>query len=104
MKVGIVGDAKRAVAWEKHLRPHRIVKEVELCAHINEVGKVDACLLIDDTDQNLDLLLEGIHQGFNCFLISRPPTNTQKHIGQLRRPEFIFSFRTGPLLHLLHNG
>ncbi|MAL18974.1 MAG: hypothetical protein CL670_04730 [Balneola sp.] len=78
MKVGIVGDAKRAVAWEKHLRPHRIVKEVELCAHINEVGKVDACLLIDDTDQNLDLLLEGIHQGFNCFLISRPPTNTQK--------------------------
>jgi hypothetical protein len=78
MKVGIVGDAKRAVAWEKHLRPHRVVQEVELCPHINEVGKVDACLLIDETEKNLDLLLKGIHQGLNCFLISRPPTNTTK--------------------------
>lgn len=78
MKVGIVGDAKRAVAWEQHLRPHQIVREVELCPTIKEVGKVDACLLIDETAQNLDILLEGIHQGLNCFLISRPPTNTQK--------------------------
>lgn len=78
MKVGIVGDAKRAVAWEQHLRPHRIVQEVELCPNINEVGQVDACLLIDETDQNLDILLEGIQLGLNCFLISRQPTNTQK--------------------------
>ncbi len=78
MKVGIVGDAKRAVAWEQHLRPHRIVQEVELCPGIREVGKVDACLLIDETEQNLDILLEGIQLGLNCFLISRQPTNTQK--------------------------
>lgn len=78
MKVGIVGDAKRAVAWEQHLRPHQIVKEVELCPAIKEVGKVDACLLIDESDNKLDLLLEGIQQGLNCFLISRPPTNTEK--------------------------
>lgn len=78
MKVGIVGDAKRAVAWEKHLRPHQIVREVELCPHITEVGKVDACLLVDESDQNLDILLQGIQLGLNCFLISRQPTNTQK--------------------------
>lgn len=78
MKVGIVGDAKRAVAWEQHLRPHRIVQEVELCPSIREVGAVDACLLIDETEQNLDILLEGIQLGLNCFLISRQPTNAQK--------------------------
>ncbi|MGN8224880.1 hypothetical protein [Gracilimonas sp. BCB1] len=78
MKVGIVGDAKRAVAWEQHLRPHRIVQEVELCPSIGEVGKVDACLLIDETEKNLDILLEGIQLGLNCFLISRQPTNTPK--------------------------
>lgn len=78
MKVGIVGDAKRAVAWEKHLRPHQIVREVELCPTIHEVGKVDACLLIDETEQNLDILLEGVQMGLNIFLISRQPTNTEK--------------------------
>ena len=78
MKVGIIGDAKRAVAWEQHLRPHRIVREVELCAHLKEVDDVDACLLIDDTPSNLDILLEAIQRGLNCFLISRQPTHSQK--------------------------
>lgn len=78
MKVGIVGDAKRGVAWERHLRPHRIVTEVELCAEISEVGNVDACFLVDESEHNLDYLLDGIHQGFNCFLISPQPTNTEK--------------------------
>jgi len=78
MKVGIVGDAKRAVAWERHLRPHQIVHEVELCPHIREVGEVEACFLVDESDQNLDILLEGIRQGLNCFLISRQPTDTTK--------------------------
>ncbi|MDR9417102.1 MAG: hypothetical protein RI564_12525 [Gracilimonas sp.] len=78
MKVGIVGDAKRAVAWEQHLRPHQIVKEVELCAHINEIGDVDACLLVDESDQNLEVLQEGIQLGLNCYLISKMPTDSVK--------------------------
>jgi hypothetical protein len=78
MKVGIVGDAKRAVAWERHLRPHQIVQEVELCAHIHEIGHVDACLLVDESENNLDILLEGIRQGLNCFLIARQPTDSKK--------------------------
>jgi len=78
MKVGIVGDAKRGVAWERHLRPHKIVQEVELCPSIEDVGDVDALFLVDESDQNLDVLLEGIQQGLNCYLISRQPTDSQK--------------------------
>ncbi len=84
MKVGIVGDASRAVAWEQHLRPHRIVREVELCAHIDEISNVDACLLIDDSDSNLDNLLQAIRRGLNCFLISSPPSDVAK-LGQIQR-------------------
>ena len=78
MKVGIIGDAERGVAWERHLRPHQIVREVELCAHLSEIGNVDACFIVNDTDENLNILLEGIRRGLNCFLISPQPTNTQK--------------------------
>lgn len=78
MKVGIIGDAKRGVAWERHLRPHKIVREVELCSSISEMGQVDACFIVDETDQNLDILLEAIQLGFNCYLISRQPTNSAK--------------------------
>lgn len=78
MKVGIIGDAKRAVAWEKHLRPHRIVQEVDLCPVLKDVGKVDACFILDDSPNNLDILLEGVRLGLNCFLISDQPTNTSK--------------------------
>ncbi|MEX0608379.1 MAG: hypothetical protein WD016_03920 [Balneolaceae bacterium] len=75
MKVGIIGDAKRAVAWEQHLRPHRIVHEVDLCPTIQTVGEVDACFLIDESPDNLHVLLEGIQMGLNCFLISKPPSD-----------------------------
>lgn len=78
MKVGIVGDAKRGVAWERHLRPHRIVQEVELCPHISEIGEVDACFLVDESSHDLDILLEGIRLGLNCYLISRMPTDLDK--------------------------
>jgi hypothetical protein len=78
MKVGIIGDATRAVAWERHLRPHQIVQEVELCPGIAELGDVDACFLVDESEYNLDLLLDAIHQGLNCFLVALQPTNTKK--------------------------
>ncbi|MTI86531.1 MAG: hypothetical protein FH748_01035 [Balneolaceae bacterium] len=78
MKVGIVGNAERGVAWEKHLRPHRIVQEVDLCHRLQDIGAVDACLILDDSDQNLGVLLQGIRRGLNCFLISDQPTNTSQ--------------------------
>ncbi len=78
MKVGIVGDAKRTVAWEKHLRPHAIVQEVDLAPTLQDVGKVDACIILDDTAANLDLLLEAVRNGYNSFLIAKQPTDTEK--------------------------
>lgn len=78
MKVGIVGDATRTVAWEKHLRPHGIVSEVNLVPSIADLDKVDACLILDDTSSNLDNLLTAIQLGYNCFLIAKQPTNVSK--------------------------
>lgn len=75
MIVGIVGDTERAMAWEQHLRPHQIVQEVDVCTNIEDVGKVDACLLVDDSESNLNTLLECIQKGLNCFLISKAPTD-----------------------------
>ena len=75
MKVGIVGDATRGVAWEHHLRPHNVVTEVELCPNISDLHAVDACLILDETDQNLEVLLEGVRRGFHCFFIAKQPTD-----------------------------
>lgn len=78
MKVGIVGDAKRAMAWEKHLRPHAIVKQVDLAPSLQELQNIDACFILNDTESNLDLLLEAIQKGLNSFLICKQPTDIQK--------------------------
>lgn len=78
MKVGIVGDATRTVAWEKHLRPHGIVSEVNLVPSISDLGKLDACLILDDSLNNLDNLLQAIQLGYNCFLIAKQPTDSIK--------------------------
>jgi hypothetical protein len=78
MKVGIVGDATRGIAWEQHLRPHNIVEQVDLCSSLNELDKVDACLLLDESENNLDSLLEAVQQGLNCFFVAKQPTNITK--------------------------
>ena len=78
MKVGIVGDATRTVAWEKHLRPHGIVSEVNLVPSISDLGEVDACLILDNSSTNLDTLLEAVHSGYSSFLIAKQPTDILK--------------------------
>ncbi len=78
MKVGIVGDAARTTAWEKHLRPHAIVSEVNLVPTIKDLGDIDACFILDDSPEKLDHLLEAIRLGNNCFMISKQPTNSKK--------------------------
>lgn len=76
MKIGIVGPAERAVAWEQHLRPHHSVSEVIIAAQLQDIGDVDGCLIMDDTEQQLDILLKALQKGYHSFLISRLPTNT----------------------------
>ena len=74
MRIGIVGPAERAVAWENHLRPHPSVSEVVIAPTLNDVGSVNACLLLDDSEDRMAHLLEAVKSGFHTFLISKLPT------------------------------
>lgn len=75
MKIGIVGPADRAIAWEKHLRPHRSVSEVTITSQLKEIGDVDACFLLDKTEQPLEKLLKAVKLGYHSFLVAPLPTN-----------------------------
>ncbi|WP_138429098.1 hypothetical protein [Fodinibius saliphilus] len=75
MKIGIIGPADRAMAWESHLRPHRSVSEVIITSRLKDIGDVDACLLLDDSEERLARLLKAVKQGYHCFLVSELPTN-----------------------------
>jgi len=75
MKIGIVGTAERAVAWERHLRPHRAISEVIIAPELNGLGEVDACILLNESDERLQLVLQAIRQGYHTFLVSRIPTD-----------------------------
>ncbi len=75
MKIGIVGPADRAVAWEKHLRPHQSISEVAIAAKLNEIGNVDACFLLDESEDRLQHLLQAVKQGYHSFLIAPLPTD-----------------------------
>lgn len=75
MKIGIVGPAERAVAWEEHLRPHRAVEEVIIAANLKDIGNVDACLLFNESENQLETLLKSVQLGFHSFLISPLPTD-----------------------------
>jgi predicted dehydrogenase len=70
MVIGIVGDAERAVAWERHLRPHNIVRQVVLAPHVHDLDRVDACFILDDTQQRFEHLLDAVKEGIPCFFIS----------------------------------
>lgn len=78
MKIGIVGPADRAVAWEKHLRPHRSVSEVAIAANLSEIGDIDACFLLDDQSGDLKRLLQTVKAGYHTFFIAPLPTDTER--------------------------
>ena len=78
MKVAIIGDATRTHAWEQHLMPHNIVREVVLSPSVNGIQKADACFLLDDTSQNLEHLIKTIQKGLHTFLVTRIPLDLNK--------------------------
>lgn len=73
MKIGIVGSADRAVAWENHLNPHGSVTEVVIAPSLKDLGAVDGCFLLDDTDNPLETLNQAVRAGMHTFLISKLP-------------------------------
>ncbi|SMO72721.1 hypothetical protein [Fodinibius sediminis] len=80
MKIGIVGSAERAIAWEKHLRTHQSVSEVTIAAKLSSIGPIDACFLLDDTPNRLEHLLETVKMGLHTFLVGPLPTGNTKLI------------------------
>lgn len=78
MKIGIVGPADRTVAWEKHLRPHRLVSEVAIAGKLSEIGDIDACFLLDEQSGHLQRLLETVKAGHHTFFIAPIPTDTKQ--------------------------
>lgn len=78
MKIGIVGPADRAVAWEEHLRPHQTVSEVVIAPTLDGIGRADACFLLDESSERLEKMLKAVKDGYNCFLISKLPTDTRQ--------------------------
>jgi len=78
MKIGIVGDTKRALTWEKHLRSLSSIEEVVIVPKIHKITNVDACILVDDTSSNSTFLLELIRRGIHTYLVSRLPSEIKK--------------------------
>ncbi len=76
MRIGIVGPADRAVAWERHIRPQRVVSEVAIAPELKDIGDIDACILLQEEENQLEVLLNAIKMGFHSFLVSRLPQNT----------------------------
>lgn len=78
MKVGILGDRKRAQVWEKHLRPLKAVQEVVIASTLKDIRGSHCCILIDDSPHNLDLLADTIRLGIHSYLVAELPTDTEK--------------------------
>ncbi len=74
MKIAIVGEKERAKAWEKHLRKLSIVNEVIITGSLSDLD-IHSVLLIDDSDNNLQHLLQSIKSGYHTYLISKLPTH-----------------------------
>lgn len=68
MKVGIIGPAKRAVAWENHLAGHPSVSEIVIAADLDKATAIDACVLLHD---DLYEALQAIKNGIHCFIVAK---------------------------------
>jgi len=78
MNIAIIGSPERAVAWEDHISGHRIIEEITITSTIEAIRNIDACLITDETDQNLAMVEYAIKMGWHCFLIAPIPINKNK--------------------------
>lgn len=83
MKLGIIGPADQAVAWENHLRGHQSVREVIIAPQLKSLDSVDACFLLDNTEARLNQVFKAIKQGIHTFLIAPLPTSDSELVSQV---------------------
>ena len=74
MKVGIVGTAALASTWERRIRTAPSVNQVITTNKIDQLGDVDACILIDNSKHRFDKATELVRLGHHLFLVGRTPT------------------------------
>lgn len=70
MKIGIIGPAQRALAWEEHLAGHSTVSEIVIAGNLQKAGSLNACLLIDE---DLEEALTAVKKGIHVYVISKLP-------------------------------
>ena len=78
MKVAIIGEKKRALAWEKHVRKLSVVDEVILSTSLFYDSGINAVILLDDSHESLNRLLETVRSGQHSYLVSRIPLHQEK--------------------------
>ena len=78
MRIGIIGTRKRALTWEKHLRTLATVREVIIMPELTDTSSLDACILIDDTENRYRYLEKLIRDGIHTYLISKIPEQIEK--------------------------
>lgn len=101
MKIGIVGPADRAVAWEKHLAPHQSVSEVAIAATHKGVGDVDACFLLDESEDRLSRLLKAVKAGYHTYLVAPLPldvTNVERVYHAAEESNVLLQFSHWPTM------
>jgi hypothetical protein len=74
LRIGILGEPDRTLAWEKYLRIHPSVAEVVCTTAIPALGDILACILLDESDA-LNNAIHFARHGLHVFLVCRIPTD-----------------------------
>lgn len=73
MIIGIIGNSERQSFWEQHLRHFATVREVILTDSLPNLGKADACILLDGSYEDA---LRSLRRGYATFFVSRLLTDS----------------------------
>lgn len=76
MNVVIVGEKKRAAAWEKHLRKLSTIREVIISSYLPSPPDAEALILLDDSPENLNTVFEAVKSGYHTYLVSKLPVDS----------------------------
>jgi hypothetical protein len=75
LRIGILGPAERGAVWEQRLRPHASVREVILSDDLPAIGAVDACIVLEENENRLDVAQHVVRSGIHTFVVGRLPTD-----------------------------
>jgi hypothetical protein len=83
LTIGLLGEPERLNAWEQYLRPHPSVGEVVLTQNVLALGKIDACIILDEHDP-ISYAFTLARQGVHIFIVGKLPSD----LPSLKRLQF----------------